>query len=132
MGKCPNLWHFLIIQECYTIIFTKVPSIPLVQQKWIIFTWYSGETNQVWFNTATRPTFYTRTTCKELDKMRNSLIWTISSLDLLLAGANLQHSQNINCATCFSQKWEWSSWQCDVNCNVDKSPYGRWNFVRFN
>ena len=36
-----------------------------------------------------------------------------------------QGNQVVNCANCFAQKWEWSSWQCDVNCNVEASPYGR-------
>ena len=36
-----------------------------------------------------------------------------------------QGNRIVNCANCFSQQWEWSSWQCDVHCNVQKSPYGR-------
>ena len=50
----------------------------------------------------------------------------ISSMMLIVIVENsLQGNQIVNCASCFSQKWEWSSWQCDVHCNVEKSPYGR-------
>ena len=59
--------------------------------------------------------------------MRNRLIpLAIFSIMLLVSvEGSLQGSQIVNCASCFSQKWEWSSWQCDVHCNVQKSPYGK-------
>ena len=39
-------------------------------------------------------------------------------------------SENINsCAGCFAQNWNWVSWQCDVNCNVQTSKYGEFCVV---
>ena len=40
-------------------------------------------------------------------------------------------NQAVNCASCFSQKWEWSSWQCDVHCNLQITPFGKF-FLFYN
>ena len=38
---------------------------------------------------------------------------------------NVHSSKNIaSCAGCFARQWNWESWQCDVNCNVQTSKYG--------
>ena len=47
----------------------------------------------------------------------------IFTLVLTVVNSN-QGNKIVNCANCFAQNWEWSSWQCDVNCNVETSPYG--------
>ena len=65
--------------------------------------------------------------------MRNYVIFLVALSAVLIVTLEYngpQGDQIVNCASCFSQKWEWSSWQCDVHCNVQKSPYGRCGFYQ--
>ena len=32
---------------------------------------------------------------------------------------------DVSCSGCFGQKWDSDSWQCEVNCDVENSKYGK-------
>ena len=49
----------------------------------------------------------------------------ITTYVITLVASN-QGNQVGTCANCFAQNWEFPSWQCDVHCDVSKSPYGKY------
>ena len=57
----------------------------------------------------------------ELPRKRTRVYCLFSCVCLVLGD---QSNQLARCVQCFQQKWEWANWQCNVQCDVQITPYG--------
>ena len=56
-----------------------------------------------------------------------SLLLLFRTVEGIGVGSNI-----VDCSQCFAQQWEWTAWQCSVQCQHDEgtvTPYGEYNAV---